>query len=66
MKPVNPSSTISGTEPLLNAITGVPQAIAINTKPKGSGQAMGASSAMAPYKFSRPTTHPSLLLDGRG
>ena len=27
MKPVNPSSTISGTEPLLNAITGVPQAL---------------------------------------
>ena len=38
----------------------------VNTKPKGSGQAMGASSAMAPHKFSRPTTHPSLLLDGRG
>src|SRR5262245_47749708 len=51
MKPVNPSSMISGTEPLLNAMTGVPQAIAsINTKPKGSGQAMGASSAMAPLK----------------
>ena len=51
MKPVNPSSTISGTEPLLNAITGVPQVIAsINTKPKGSGQAMGASSAMAPLR----------------
>jgi len=51
MKPVNPFSTISGTEPLLNAITGVPQAIAsINTKPKGSGQAMGASSAMAPLR----------------
>src|SRR5436853_2415879 len=50
-KPVSPSSTISGTEPLLNAITGVPQAIAsINTKPKGSGQAMGASSAMAPLR----------------
>jgi hypothetical protein len=35
----------------LNAITGVPQAIAsINTKPKGSGQAIGASSAMAPLR----------------
>jgi len=46
-----PSSTISGTEPLLNAITGVPQTIAsINTKPKGSGQAIGASSAMAPLR----------------
>jgi hypothetical protein len=33
----------------LNAITGVPQAIAsINTNPKGSDQAIGASSAMAP------------------
>ena len=42
---------ISGTDPLLNAITGVPQAIAsINTNPKGSGQAIGASSAMAPLR----------------
>jgi hypothetical protein len=35
----------------LNAITGVPQAIAsINTNPKGSGQAIGASSATAPLR----------------
>jgi hypothetical protein len=61
MKPVNPSSTISGTEPLLNAITGVPQAIAINTKPKGSGQAMGASSAMAAVQILAPD-HTSLAV----
>ena len=48
MKPVTPSSTISGTEPRFQATTGVPQAIAsIITRPKGSGQSMGKSSARA-------------------
>jgi hypothetical protein len=38
-----------GTEPLSQAITGVPQAMAsIITRPKGSGQSMGNSSASAP------------------
>ena len=42
---------ISGTDPLLNAITGVPQAIAsIKTNPKGSAQAIGASRAIAPLR----------------
>jgi hypothetical protein len=37
MKPVIPSSTTSGTEPLRIAITGVPQAIAsIIARPNGS------------------------------
>src|SRR5262245_4632391 len=50
-KPVSPSSTISGAAPPLNAITGVPQASAsMNTNPKRSGQAVGASSAMAPLR----------------
>src|SRR6266705_265067 len=45
MKPVKPSSMISGTEPRLYAITGVPQAIAsIMTRPNGSGQSIGTSS----------------------
>ncbi len=49
MKPVTPSSTISGTEPRLNAITGVPHAIAsIITRPNGSGQSIGISRAVAP------------------
>ena len=35
----------------MNAITGVPQAIAsIKTNPNGSGQAIGASSAIAPLR----------------
>ena len=51
MKPVTPSSTPSGTEPRLNAITGVPQAIAsIITRPNGSGQSIGTSSAVAPER----------------
>ena len=51
MKPVTPSSTISGTAPRLNAITGQPQAMAsIMTMPKGSGQSMGTSKAMAPLR----------------
>ena len=49
MKPVTPSSITSGTEPRLNATTGVPQAIAsIITRPNGSGQSIGNSSAFAP------------------
>ncbi len=48
MKPVTPGSTTSGTEPQFHAITGVPQAIdSIMTKPKGSGQQIGNSSALA-------------------
>ena len=48
-KPLTPSSIISGTDPRPNAITGVPQAMAsIITKPKGSGQSIGNSSAAAP------------------
>ena len=48
MRPVTPSSTISGTEPHGNAITGVPHAIAsIMTSPKGSGQSIGNISARA-------------------
>ena len=51
MKPVTPSSITSGTEPRLNAITGVPQAIAsIITRPNGSGQSIGTSSAIAPLR----------------
>ena len=49
MKPVRPSSITSGTEPRLNAITGVPQAmLSIITRPNGSGQSIGNSSACAP------------------
>ena len=53
MKPVTPSSITSGTEPRLNAITGVPHAIAsIITRPNGSGQSIGNSSACAPDRNS--------------
>ena len=49
MKPVRLSSITSGTEPRLNAITGVPQAmLSIITRPNGSGQSIGNSSACAP------------------
>src|SRR5215469_3881254 len=48
MNPLMPCSTTSGTEPRFQAMTGVPQAIAsIITRPKGSGQSMGNSSARA-------------------
>ena len=48
MKPVTPSSITSGTEPQCQAITGVPQAMAsIITRPNGSGQSIGNSSASA-------------------
>ena len=48
MKPVSPWSTISGTEPQRQATTGVPQAMAsIITRPNGSGQSIGNSSAWA-------------------
>ena len=48
-KPVTPSATTSGTEPRAVASTGVPHAMAsIITMPKGSGQAIGKSSASAP------------------
>jgi hypothetical protein len=54
----------------LNAITGVPQAIAsINTNPKGSGQAIGASSAMAPLRkldFSPSLISPIYSTSGTG
>jgi ATP-binding cassette, subfamily B, bacterial len=53
MNPARPSSTTSGTEPRLNAITGVPQAMAsIMTRPNGSGQSMGTKRAMAPLRKS--------------
>ena len=53
MNPLTPSSITSGTEPRRKAITGVPQAIAsIITSPKGSGQSIGKSSAMAPPRNS--------------
>lgn len=49
MKPVSASSITSGTEPRLNAITGVPQLIAsIITKPNGSGQSIGIDRPTAP------------------
>ena len=51
MNPVTPSSMTSGTAPRLNAITGVPHAIAsIITRPNGSGQSIGNSSAIAPAR----------------
>ena len=44
---------ISGTEPRLNAITGVPQAIdSIITRPNGSGQSIGISKPTAPDRKS--------------
>ena len=47
-KPVTPWSMTSGTEPQFQAMTGVPQAIAsIITRPNGSAQSMGNSSAAA-------------------
>ena len=53
MKPETPSSITSGTEPRLNAITGVPQAmLSIITRPNGSGQSIGNSSAWAPDRNS--------------
>ncbi len=53
MNPVSPGSTTSGTEPRLNAITGVPHAIAsIMTRPNGSGQSIGISSPTAPDRKS--------------
>ena len=55
MKPVTPSSMTSGTEPLRQAITGVPHAIAsIITRPKGSGQSIGKSSAARVAEEARP------------
>ncbi len=46
--PVTPGSTTSGTEPFGQAMTGVPHDIAsIIARPKGSGQSIGNSSAVA-------------------
>ena len=46
---MTPGSITSGVEPQRQATTGVPQAIAsIITRPKGSGQSIGNSSASAP------------------
>jgi hypothetical protein len=60
--PVTPSSITSGTEPLRQAMTGVPQAMAsIITRPNGSGQSMGKSRASAlprSSSFSLPPTSP--------
>src|SRR4029077_10377654 len=47
-KPVTPSSTISGMAPSFQTITGVPNAMAsITTRPNGSGQSIGKTSAAA-------------------
>ena len=52
---------ISGTEPRLKAITGVPHAIAsIITRPNGSGQSIGNSSAMRAATGS-PASRASLI-----
>jgi hypothetical protein len=49
-----PSSITSGTEPDLKAMTGVPHAMAsIMTRPNGSGQSIGNSSAAAPARNCR-------------
>ena len=46
--PVTPWSTTSGTEPFGHAMTGVPHDIdSIIARPKGSGQSIGNSSAVA-------------------
>jgi hypothetical protein len=48
MNPLTPSTRISGTDPLRNAITGVPAAIdSIITRPNGSGQSLGNNVAAA-------------------
>src|SRR5690348_4687718 len=69
--PLTPSSTISPTEPAQKAITGVAQAIASTiTKPKGSGQQIGKSSAAAllrkllfPLRRSRRRISCAILID---
>ncbi len=49
VKPVTPSTTISGTEPIAAPSTGVPQAIAsIRVRPKRSGRVVMCTSASAP------------------
>jgi hypothetical protein len=51
--PVWPSATTSGTEPLPQAITGVPQAMAsVMTSPNGSGHWIGNNNAAAPANSS--------------
>ena len=58
-KPLRPGSITSGTEPRRQAITGVPQAMAsVITRPKGSGQSMGNSSARAPPRKSPLSASP--------
>ena len=48
-KPVSPSTTISGTEPMRAPSTGVPHAIAsISVRPKRSGRVVMCTSASAP------------------
>jgi len=68
MKPVSLSSITSGTEPRLNAITGVPQLIAsIITKPNGSGQSIGINRPTAPERkagFSRSPISPIISTPG--
>jgi hypothetical protein len=61
--PVTPWSITSGTDPRRNATTGVPHAIAsITTRPKGSGQSIGNSRAVA---FARKSCFlPSLAQQG--
>ena len=59
---------ISGTEPRLNATTGVPQAMAsIITRPNGSGQSIGTSRPIAPLRksdFSRSLISPIYSTSG--
>ncbi len=44
MTPLTPSATTSGTDPLRQAMTGVPADMdSIMTRPKGSGQSIGKS-----------------------
>src|SRR5215217_5147200 len=48
MNPVSPSATTSGTDPLRQATTGVPQAMAsVMTRPKGSAHWIGKARAAA-------------------
>src|SRR5215207_8490324 len=66
--PLTPSSMTSGTEPLRQAITGVPADIAsIMTRPKGPGQSIGNNRARAlPRKLAllRSSTSPTNSISG--
>lgn len=66
--PLTPCRITSGTDPLLLAITGVPQAMAsIITSPNGSGQSIGNRRAFAPPRkaaFSPSSTSPMNSISG--